>query len=99
MKVPHRILLLALCHMFLSAKKYVTQGTRSIILKKNAPRAIQSMNKNRATVIMQKILEHMDIAVRNLPGILEIAKELGCDSRSRKLSLRIPEYMRSYSIE
>ncbi|KAG1758483.1 hypothetical protein EV702DRAFT_1053795, partial [Suillus placidus] len=74
-EVPHRIPLLALCHMVLSAEKYVAQGTRSTILKKNAPKAIQSTSKDRAIAIVQKILGHMDIAARDLPGILEIAKD------------------------
>ncbi|KAG1770829.1 hypothetical protein EV702DRAFT_1202303 [Suillus placidus] len=74
-EVPHRIPLLALCHMVLSAEKYVAQGTRSTILKKNAPKAIQSTSKDRAIAIVQKILGHMDIAARDLPGILEIAED------------------------
>ncbi|KAG1830704.1 hypothetical protein DFJ58DRAFT_848392 [Suillus subalutaceus] len=75
-EVPHRRPLLALCHMVLSAEKYVAQGSKSTILKKNAPKAIQSSSKDRAIAIAQKILQHMDIAARDLPRILTTAGEL-----------------------
>ncbi|KAG2097933.1 uncharacterized protein F5147DRAFT_777801 [Suillus discolor] len=70
-EVPHRKPLLALCHMVLSAAQYVAQGTRSTILKRNAPKVIQSSSKDRANAIVQKILHHMNIAAMDLPEILQ----------------------------
>ncbi|KAG1725977.1 hypothetical protein EDB19DRAFT_1833597 [Suillus lakei] len=51
------------------------EGSRSTILKKNAPKAIQSSSKDRAITIVQKILRHMDIAARDLPSILTTATD------------------------